>query len=165
MVFAAQDSVRTVVELLADPQGMAQSLRHLGAPAELADWPTAPMAVDTRQVAPELDEKQRRVRYPSVTVYCEKIENRLTEKFRRFSGILRIIIEVRVGSNHLHELQQELQLQTEAVLDTLEKNRGDWGNGLFWSGAYEVTFGTVKHGGPNYLQSAKIACEVTLSRD
>jgi hypothetical protein len=165
MIFAARDGVGKLVDVLGNRTGVAQSLRKFGVPGELADWPTEPKAIETRQAPAELNERQRRTRYPSLLVYCEKIENRLTEKYRRFSGTLRMVIEVRVGSDHLSELQTALQLQTDAVLDTFERSRGDWGNGLFWSGAYEVTFSAVKHGGPNYLQTAKIVCEVTLSRD
>ena len=165
MVFAAQGGVARLVSMLSAPEGMPQSLTTRGAPVEMANWPTDPMAIQARQAPPDINEKQRRVLYPSVSIYCDKIENRLTEKYRRFSGTLRYVIEVRVAGDRLETLQDELHLQTEAVLDTLERNRGDLGDGLFWSGAYEVTFGAVKHGGPNYLQTAKVICELTLSRE
>jgi len=165
MILAARKVAAQLVATLQASDGVVQSLAAQGVPPEEAQWVTAQDAIETRQASPDLSEKQARVRYPPLSVYCEKIENRLTEKFRRFSGIVRMVIEVRVGGSHLDSLLDHLQDQTDAVLDTLERKRGDWGNGLFWSGAYEVTFSAAKHGGPNYLQTAKIVCDFTLGRD
>ena len=40
---------------------------------------------------------------------------------------------------------------------------GDWGQGMFFAGGYEVAFEPVRHGGKNFLQVAKVSFEVDLS--
>ena len=32
----------------------------------------------------------------------------------------------------------------------LSASRGDWGDGMFYTGGYEVSFGRVKQGGKNF---------------
>ena len=57
------------------------------------------------------------------------------------------------------------QLYTDAISQTLNQNRGDWGHGLFYAGGYEVSFGPVKHGGRNFIKSAKISLDLDASVD
>jgi hypothetical protein len=119
--------------------------------------------VRAQNVAPELMERSETVNYPAVNVYCEKLVNGLKEKSRSFSGSARMIVEVRHSSDRLEGLQDALELYTDAVTETLSASRGDWGNGMFYAGGYEVSFAAVKHGGRNFLQTAKIALEIGVS--
>jgi hypothetical protein len=45
----------------------------------------------------------------------------------------------------------------------LDSNRGSWGQGVFFTGGYEVSFDPVQHGGRNFLQVARVSFEVDLS--
>jgi hypothetical protein len=103
------------------------------------------------------------VQYPVFYVYCEKISNQLREKFRTFSGRARMAVEVRVSQEGLEELGRKTELYAEAVTDVLDRNRGDWGGGLFYGGGYEVAFGAVKRGGKGFVQTAKIGFDVEVS--
>ena len=103
------------------------------------------------------------VNYPAVNVYCERLVNALTEKSRSFSGSAQMIVEVRHSHDRLEGLQDALELYTDAVTETLSASRGDWGNGMFYAGGYEVSFAAVKHGGRNFIQTAKIALEIGVS--
>jgi hypothetical protein len=96
-------------------------------------------------------------------VYCERISNTLREKFRRFSGSARIAVEVRGSLDRLEGLEEQIRFYADAVAQVLDNNRGDWGDGVFYPGGYEVTFGPVKQGGRNYLQTAKASFEVEIS--
>jgi len=49
------------------------------------------------------------------------------------------------------------------VTQVLDANRGSWGQGMFFTGGYEVKFDPVQHGGRNFLQVAKVTFEVDLS--
>jgi hypothetical protein len=165
MILAAQSCVDHIRALLAAPEGLAKSLAEWAGPNGVT-----PLSVTNRQVVPanisaDLAEKQARVRYPLFLVYCDRIENRLKEKFRRFSGALRLVVEVRVSSDRPERLQEELHAHTEAVLEVLEQNRGCLGDGLTWGGTYEVDFNPIRHGGANYLQSARITLALDLSRE
>lgn len=116
-----------------------------------------------RNASADLSERGAGMRYPVFHVYCERVSNELTEKFRRFSGKVRLAIEARVSQDRIEGLEERTQLYVEAITTLLENNRGDWGEGLFFTGAYEVTFGPVKSGGRNYLQTAKVTIEVDAS--
>jgi hypothetical protein len=97
-------------------------------------------------------------------VYCEKISNDLREKFRSFSGAVHLAIEVRHSQDQLDGIEDALEQYTDAVTGALTANRGDWGDGMYFAGAYQVSFGAVKKGGRNFTQAAKITFEVGVSR-
>jgi len=116
-----------------------------------------------RNVAAEIAEKTSGVRYPVVYVYCSKIVNELREKFRTFSGRAELTVEIRVSHEHMDELQPLLQTYVEAVTDVLDKKRGQWSAGVFYTGGYEIQFGAIKRGGKNFVQSAKLDLTVNVS--
>jgi hypothetical protein len=111
----------------------------------------------------ELLEKRSGAVYPCVHVYCERIENRLAEKFRTFSGTLFMAAEVRVSDDRVEPVESALLLHVEALTNVLDLSRGPWGVGAFYGGGYSVEFEPVRHGGRNYLQSAKIRFELRVS--
>jgi len=118
-----------------------------------------------QNVAPEIAERSTASKYPLVYVYCSKIVNSLTEKFRTFSGNAQMVVEARVSQDRLDNLETNLQTYVDAITQVLESNRGDWGDGVYFNGGYEITFGPVKHGGRNLLQSAKVAVVLEVSSD
>ena len=71
--------------------------------------------------------------------------------------------EVRVSQGRLEGIEQQLRLYVDAVTQVLDANRGDWGQGMFFTGGYEVKFDPVQYGGRNILQVAKVIFEVDLS--
>ena len=126
--------------------------------------------VDTEQVrtqnaAAELAERGGGIQYPTVDIYCEKIVNNLREKFRSFSGSLQMAIEIRHSQDRLEGAQDRLELYADAAAQTLNAARGDWGDGMFYSGGYEIAFSPVKRGGKNFIQTAKITFEIGVSKN
>ena len=73
-------------------------------------------------------------------------------------------VEVRVSQDRLEGIEGKLQSYAEAVTQVLDRSRGDWSEGMFYTGGYEVAFGPVKRGGKNFVQVAKVAFEVEVSR-
>jgi hypothetical protein len=118
-----------------------------------------------RHVAAEVAEKTTGVRYPSVHVYCDKVVNDLREKFRRFSGVASLVIEIRVSHEHMDSLQAQLQTYAEAVTDILDSKRGYWTPGLFYTGGYTIQYGPIKRGGRSFLQSARVELTVNGSME
>ena len=116
-----------------------------------------------QHVSAEIAERAGNIRYPVAHVYCEKVMNDLREKFRTFSGTAQLVVELRVSHDHIEELQTQLQTCVEAVTDVLDGQRGSWGNGMFYTGGYEISFGPVKKGGRNFIQSATVRLEVHIS--
>lgn len=126
--------------------------------------PLTAAQVRAQNVAPDIADKSNVMQYPAVNVYCEKMVNTLAEKFRSFSGSVLTAVELRHSQDRLEGLQDGLENYADAVMQVLNANRGDWGNGLFYCGEYQVVFGAVKHGGKNFLQVSKITFEIGVSR-
>lgn len=112
----------------------------------------------------ELAEKTTGAQYPLLRVSCSKISNTLKEKFRTFSGQAEVTVETLVTQDRLEGIEDQLHGCVEAVTAVLDANRGDWGGGALYNGGYEVSFGPVKHGGRNFLQSAKVTITVDVSK-
>ncbi len=125
--------------------------------------PLRPAAVYTQNVAFEVIEKALVVKYPTIHVYADRVQNLLTEKFRTFSGKVRTVAEVRVSNDRIEEVEPYVRIYVEAVTGVLDANRGCWGEGAFFGGAYDVTYEPLKYGGKNFLQIAKVTFEVDLS--
>ena len=76
-----------------------------------------------------------------------------------------MVIDVRVSQDRLDGIDRLSQLYSESVAQTLNQLRGDWGQGLFYGGTYDISFGPVKHGGKNFFKSVKITLPVDASID
>ena len=119
----------------------------------------------TRNVAADLAEKTASVKYPLLHVYCDRVVNSLREKFRIFSGTARMNVEIRVSHDRIEALETSLQLYVEAVTEVLDRNRGEWNRGMFYTGGYEVQFGAMKKGGKHFIQIAKVQFELNISSE
>ena len=159
---AARAAAKTV-DRLTSPGGLND---NIAAVAELEQTPLSELAVHQiipLHVAPEVIEQAFAVHYPAVHVYVERVSNLLREKFRTFSGKAHVVIETRVTQDRLEGIERRLQLYVDAVTRVLDQRRGDWGDGMFYTGGYEVELGPVKHGGRNFIQSAKVTYEIETS--
>jgi hypothetical protein len=121
--------------------------------------------VRPQNVAADMAEKALGVKYPAVNVYAEKIVNGLREKFRSFSGTVQMVMELRHSQDRLEGLQDRLEIYVDAAMAMLNNGRGDWGDGMFFGGTYEVSFGPVKQGGRNFIQVAKVTFEIGVSKN
>jgi hypothetical protein len=121
--------------------------------------------IRTQNVASDTAERALGMKYPAINVYCEKIVNGLREKFRSFSGTAQMTMELRHSQDRLEGLQQRLEMYVDAAMGMLNQSRGDWGDGMFFGGEYEVTFGPVKQGGKNFIQVAKVTFEIGVSKN
>jgi hypothetical protein len=119
--------------------------------------------VRSQNLAPDMADRSSVMQYPSLNVYCEKIVNNMAEKFRTFSGAVQMAIEIRHSQDRLDGLQDALEFYADAAIETLNASRGDWSDGMFYTGEYQVAFGAVKHGGKNFQQIAKITFEIGVS--
>jgi hypothetical protein len=143
---------------------MNANLASLGTPDNLIATPIDTAQIYQQNVAVELAERSTTIKYPSLYIYCEKYSNKLTEKFRSFSGNVQMAVEVRHSQDRLDGLQDALELYVDSVTQVLDAERGDWGNGLYYAGGYDVSLSTLKHGGKNFVQTAKISFQIEVSR-
>ena len=82
-------ATRKVIEQLAGPTGGGQTV------AALTDGDSEGPLMRAQNATAELVERSVTVKYPLISVYCEKIINDFREKFRTFSGSVEMAIEVR----------------------------------------------------------------------
>lgn len=157
-------AARKVVEYLSAPEtGLSAAVAQIAAESGVTLSGIPPAHVANQNVSFELSEKSQVVKYPVVHVYTDRIRNLLTEKFRTFSGKVRTVAEVRVSQDRVEGMEERLRLYVDAVTRVLDQHRGNWGEGAFFGGQYEVFIDPVKHGGKNFLQVAKVVFEVDLS--
>jgi hypothetical protein len=117
-----------------------------------------------QNISPELSDKSGQIVYPALLIYCNKLSNQLKEKYRTFSGTGSFVIEVRHSQDQIDSLEQNAQVYVDAVCALLDDSRGDWGNGTFYSGGYDVSYEPVIRGGKNFLQRARVGFYVEISK-
>ena len=164
MANVASQASQHLVEILAAPEGLQESIAAVSIAEECALPEIQSKYILSHNIAFDATEKALELRYPCVHVYCERIVNLLREKFRRFSGKIEMAIEVRVSHDRLDGIERKAQQYVDATTQVLDRNRGDWGDGLFYTGGYEVAFSPVTHGGKNFIQTAKVTLEVQASQ-
>jgi len=152
-----------VAQLIGSPNGVQAKLSAL-TQGDSSLAVSVPAEVRQQNVAADLMEKAGGVTYPAINVYCQKIVNSQKEKFRRFSGQVHVAAEVRHSQDRLDGLEGRLQIYADAIAQTLQSSVGDWGDGMFFGGGYEVSFSAVKHGGRNFLQAAVVTFALDVSK-
>nr|AEQ20627.1 hypothetical protein [uncultured bacterium CSLF43] len=154
---------KAALALFQGDQGLPGTVSTLAMAAEIQAPAFQTGQVMVSNVAPELAEKASYAKYPVVHIYCEKVTNQLREKFRTFSGTVRVAAEARVSQSRIDNIESNSQLLSDAITEVLDASRGDWGNGMFFAGGYEINYGPVKTGGKNFVQITKIVFEVDVS--
>lgn len=163
MAQAATLAANRFWELLVAEAGLSSALKNLGQGDEIGAVELSERQVVTQQIAADLEEKTAGAKYPSIHIYCDQMSNTLREKFRTFSGTVRMVADVRVSLDRLDGIDTLLQRYVDGLTFVLDNNRGDWGNGMHYGGGYDVAFLPIKHGGKNFLQSAKVTFTVNAS--
>ena len=154
-----------VLARITGTSGLNSALAALAQPERTFDGSLNVGQIRVQNVAADLAERGSIVKYPAIHVYCDQIVNSMLEKFRAFSGTVQMAIEIRHSQERLEGLQEALELYVSATTAALDSNRGDWGDGAFYAGAYKVVFSAVKQGGKNYMQAAKITFDIGVSRN
>ena len=165
MAQTGTSSTRELARILSGESGIGFSIGMISERENFALPLIDDSQIVTRNVAADLAEKTESVKYPLLHVYCSKVVNSLKEKFRVFSGTAGMNIEIRVSHDRIEELETRLQLYVDAVTEVLDRNRGEWNRGMFYTGGYEVQFGAVKKGGKHFIQIAKVQFDLNISSE
>lgn len=113
----------------------------------------------------DLLDKVEQIPYPRISAFTAKLDNTLREKFCSFSGTADAALAISASSDAIRQTEQNIHFYIEAVTDILRQNTGDWGNGLFFSGQFEVQLQPPKAGGTGFVQTATVTCTITVSRN
>jgi hypothetical protein len=158
-------TTQKLLGVLATSPGVPEAVAALTSVQGLELPPISSDQIVAQNVAPDVAEKTVSTKYPLLYVYCSKIVNVQREKFRKFSGDAEMVVEARVSQDRLDGIETNLHVYVDAITQVLNDNRGDWGDGVFYSGGYEISFGGIKHGGRNFIHIAKISFALEISAD
>jgi hypothetical protein len=164
VAFASTLVVQKAVALLSGDSGLPATAPEIALMSGVTLPVIAPQQVIAQNVSADIVGRSSSTKYPVFHVYCERLTNAHQERFRVFSGEVGMAVEARVSQDRLDGLEDQLHGCVDAVTQALDENRGDWGDGVFYSGGCDVTYSAVKRGGRNFLQSAKVTFIVGLSR-
>src|ERR1043166_6887640 len=123
-----------LLQILKAPAGLSENLGAVGELLGITLPPISGRQIFDEKAPQELVERALDVKYPTLLLYCEKINNDLREKFRTFSGKAHMVVEVRMSQDGIEGLGKLLEIYVDAVTRILDQNRGDWGNGMFYTG-------------------------------
>jgi hypothetical protein len=115
--------------------------------------------------SPDLGDKNIQLTYPRICLYTGGLKNVQFEKFRSLSGSLAVTAEIWASANLVEEVDQWIHFYVEAVTGILRESIGDWGDGLFFTGVYDIQFQPPKVGGIGYVELAKVTCNLSVSRN
>ncbi len=112
---------------------------------------------------PGLGDDNLALSYPRVCIYSSGLRNTQLEKFRSFSGQVAVVAEIWASDDLITNADQWIHFYVESVAEILQEAVGDWGNGLFYPGSYDVQFDPPKAGGIGFVESAKLSFNLEAS--
>jgi hypothetical protein len=163
MVPVSTLAVQKVIKVLTTATALQQRLSEIAAEAQIQLPAVAATQIVASSAAPDLADNNILLSYPRVCLYTTSIQNKQAEKFRSFSGIVTVIAEVWASSNLLTQSDQWIHFYVEAMTELLRTSIGDWGDGFFFSGKYDVQFQPPKPGGFGFVESSKVTISLNVS--
>ena len=157
LCLAALESLRTF--LLAS-DGINAELAVIGGRDMSYLDPLMDETVLFQNVLDALADSNEPVVYPAVYLYSDRLDNRLIEKFSKFSGLIFVVADVRVTEERIVGLEPQLARYVEALTAVLENHQGQWTDNLAYNGEYRVKFQQIQQGGQNFLQTARVEIEI-----
>lgn len=149
--------------LIADG-ALAQQIQTLASVASVLVPTIAPSQIVLSSASPDIGDKDVQLTYPRVCLYSTGFKNTQAEKFRSVSGTLSVVADVWASANLVSDSDCWIHYYVTAVASVFSGNTGDWGNGMFFPGMYDVQFQAPKNGGLGYVQSARITLQLIVSQ-
>jgi hypothetical protein len=158
-------AAQKTVELLTDDSALATELAEIsnGSLIEIPAIPDGQVYLSSASLS--MAELQQELGYPRVAVASTRLRNTQAEKFRSLSGTATVIAEVAATGDMVIVVDTAIHFYVEAITNILRRNRGDWGDGVFYSGGYDVDIQAPQAGGSGFLQTARVTFDVGVSRD
>lgn len=158
-------AAQKVQDILTNANALESQVYGLALEANV-ELPTIPsQEVMVSAIPPSIGDNNVQFTYPRICLYSSGLKNTQFEKFRSLSGTVSVIAEIWASGNMVTQADQWIHFYVEAVTDLLRQNIGDWGDGIYFSGVYDVQFQQPKAGGFGFVQSAKVTCDINVSRN
>lgn len=154
-----------VSDLLTNGNALQTQIAALADSCGLVIPPIASTQVLLSSASALIGDKDAQFTYPRICLYGVRIQNTQAEKFRSLSGSLSVVAEVWASANLVNQTDQWIHFYVEALTDILRQSIGDWQDGVFFGGVYDVQFQAPAIGGFGYVQSAKVVCDFNVSQN
>jgi len=113
----------------------------------------------------DVGDTDTRLGYPRVCLYSSGYRNSQIEKFCSLSGLVGTTADIWTSANMVDDTDRLIHYYVEAVTRVLRNNSGDWGDGLFFPGIYDVQFQPPKAGGLGFVQVARLKFDLIVSQE
>lgn len=158
-------AAQKVFNLLANGNALGQQINSIASANNIEVPPITSGQVLLSSAPAAIGDMNIQLTYPRVSLYSSILKNIQTEKFRSLSGTILVIAEIWASANLVTQTDEWIHYYVEAVTEILRQNVGDWGDGFFFAGAYDVQLQPPKPGGIGYVESAKVTCNLNVSRN
>ena len=158
-------AAQKLANLLTTQNALQQEIGNLATSTNVLIPSIPPGQVVLSAALPEMGDKDLQLTYPRVCLYSAVMKNSQVEKFRSLSGTVSVVAEVWASGNLMSDTDHWIHFYIEAVTNILRRNIGDWGDGIFFSGIYDVQLQAPKAGGIGYVEAAKVSCVLNVSRN
>jgi hypothetical protein len=148
---------------LTNSDALSTQIAAMGAALTTSVPPIASDHVLLSSAGPDMDDRNIQLAYPRVCIYSTGVKNTQIEKFRSFSGHVDLVADIWTSADLLTQVDTWIHIYVECISELLRNNTGDWGNGFFYTGTYDVQLGAPKPGGLGFVQAAKLSISLGVS--
>jgi hypothetical protein len=158
-------AVQKVSDLLTSNSSLGQELTRLASSAGTSIPNIDSGHVILSSASNDVGDTDTRLGYPRVCLYSSGFKNSQLEKFCSLSGIVSTTADIWTSANMVDETDRLIHYYVDAVTRLLRNSSGDWGEGLFFPGVYDVQFQPPKVGGLGFVQLARLKFDLIVSQD
>ena len=158
-------AIQKASDLLTSNSALAQELTVL-ANSVGTSVPTIDSAhVVLSSAAGDVGDTDARLGYPRVCLYSSGFRNSQLEKFCSLSGVVSGTADIWASANLVDDTDRWIHYYVAAVTTLLRRSAGDWGDGVFFPGVYDVQFQPPKTGGMGFVQLAKLRFDLIVAQE
>jgi len=158
-------AVQKVASLLTANNALSQQIAAAGQAASLVLPIIQAGQVVLTATSPDIGDRDVELTYPRICLYSTGLKNNQGEKCRTLSGTATVVAEVWASATLVGDADRAIHFYVDAVTNILRQNLGDWSDGVFFPGVYDIQFQAPKPGGFGFVESAKITVGLLVSRN
>jgi hypothetical protein len=152
-------------DLLTTNSALAQELTNLTGSIRMSIPTIDPAHVVLTSALNDVGDTDSRLGYPRVCLYSSGFKNSQLEKFCSLSGFVNATADIWTSANLVDDTDLWIHYYVGAVTTLLRRSVGDWGDGIFFPGAYDVQFQPPKAGGIGFVQLARLRFDLIVSQE
>ena len=158
-------AVQKLSDLLTTNSALAEELTSLNGTIATSIPTIDPAHVVLTSAANDIGDTDSRLGYPRVCLYSSGFKNSQLDKFCSVSGTVGATADIWTSANLVDNTDLWIHYYVEAVTTILRRSVGDWGDGIFFSGVYDVQFQPPKAGGIGFVQVARLRFDLIVSQE